>query len=143
MKKWVSVLLAFVIVASMATMAWADEEYPEPDTPLDEYANAYSATVSLSKQGSKSASISLLCSGKTGTTSITATVYLQKQSGSSWVNSTINGNASYYTSGTNYLNASVTTSVTAGTYRAKAVYKVTCNGSTETITVYSSSVTFS
>ena len=40
-------------------------------------------------------------------------------------------------------NASVTTSVTAGTYRAKAVYRVSCNGSTETITVYSSSVTFS
>ncbi len=83
------------------------------------------------------------CEGKTGTTGISATVYLQRKNGSSWVPATINGASSISFTGTSSVDRTFNTSVTAGTYRAKAVYKVTCNGSTETITVYSSSVTFS
>ena len=141
MKKIVVFVLVVCLMLSVLPNAWALEEPEGPGEIIDEYANASSASVSLNN--SSSASIIAKCIGKTGTTGISATVYLQRKNGSSWVPATINGSSSISFTGTSSVDRTFTTSVTAGTYRAKAVYRVTCNGSTETITVYSSSVTFS
>ncbi len=142
MKKIVVFVLVVCLMLSVLPNAWALEEPEGPGEIIDEYVNASSADVSV--KGTKASTmIRATCEGKTGTTGISATVYLQRKNGSSWVPATINGASSISFTGTSSVDRTFNTSVTAGTYRAKAVYKVTCNGSTETITVYSSSVTFS
>ena len=142
MKKLLALLLAFALLLYAFPFAYADEEAPEPEPDLSEYTNAESASVTLTKVSSSSAKIKLNCRGKDGTTSITANAYLEHWTGSSWERALINGNSSVNATGTNVINTSFTTSVSGGTYRATASYTVVRNGSSEVVTVRSSSVAF-
>ncbi len=142
MKKLIALLLTLTMVVSVLPLAFADEEPPAPDPEAPEYSNAEAATVGLAKIASYTAKISLSCTGKSGTTSISALAYLERWSGSSWQRALINGASTVYASGVNSINTSFTTGVSSGKYRATAVYTVIRNGVSETITVRSTYVTF-
>ena len=142
MKRILALLLAFTLLLPVFPVAFADEEAPILDPDVPEYENISDASVALKKESSTRAKITILCQGMSGTTNVTATVHLAHWTGSSWEVALINGNTYVTATGTNSVNTSFTTSVSGGTYRATAVYTVTRNGTSETITVRSSSVTF-
>ena len=90
--------------------------------------NTQSATASVNRQSS---TVTASVQGATGTTSITATVRLQRQVGNVWTTVQTWSNLS---SSRTTLAFSESVSLTSGTYRATITANVTRNGVTETVT---------
>lgn len=80
MKKIFCLLLTLVTLFALSVPAFA----AQPETAVPYYTNATRATATLSISNSGTATIGLLCIGKSGTRSIVATYYLEKKNGSSW-----------------------------------------------------------
>lgn len=142
MKRMISILLAFILLLTMFVTVSAAEVAPGPGDPLvPEYTYISNVSATLTASGS-TLTVKLYCKGVVGTTSISATFYLQRWNGSSWVSAPF-GSASAVsaTASGREMNRTFTATVSSGTYRIKAVFKVYCNGSSETATVYSNTVT--
>lgn len=139
MKKRISLLLAVLLMFSLALPCFAEETSgPEPEPDIPEYTYAISAYAYLTIESNGDGTISLWCQGVSGTSSITATVYLQRR---------INGMfRNIYINGQDYLTRSASGSLLAtdidfdagySDHRVKVVYHIVCGSGSETFTVYS------
>ena len=139
MKKHISLFLAVLLMFSLALPVFAEETSgPEPEPDIPEYTYAISAYAYLTIESNGDGTISLWCQGVSGTSSITATVYLQRR---------INGMfRNIYINGQDYLTRSASGSLLAtdidfdagySDHRVKVVYHIVCSSGSETFTVYS------
>lgn len=142
MKKLTALFLAVLLLLNFTVVICsAEEEAPETEEIIEEYTNTQSASTSLSISNSGTTTVGITCIGLIGTTHISSITYLEKWNGSAWVRISING-ASQISDGVSagFLSRTYTTTVGSGQYRATAVFTVT-NGSNETVTVRSNTVT--
>lgn len=160
MKKYISILLAFVLTFALGMTVYADEEIGEEwyemqfeedgltlenitkpeDTVSPQSLYIMGAHTTIQYRGSGKVGIlgNVYCSQTVQ--SITSIFYLQKLSGGSWKSVS---SAATSASNANSLSKTATVSnLSSGTYRSKIVSKVSHNGHSETITVYSGSITF-
>lgn len=139
MKKRISLLLAVLLMFSLALPCFAEETSgPEPEPDIPEYTYALTAYAYLTIESNGDGTISLWCQGVSGISSITATVYLQRR---------INGMfRNIYINGQDYLTRSASGSLLAtdidfdagySDHRVKVVYHIVCGSGSETFTVYS------
>lgn len=139
MKKRISLLLAVLLMFSLALPCFAEETSgPEPEPDIPEYTYALTAYAYLTIESNGDGTISLWCQGVSGISSITATVYLQRR---------INGMfRNIYINGQDYLTRSASGSLLAtdidfdagySDHRVKVVYHIVCGTGSETFTVYS------
>lgn len=136
MKKTVrrAIALAFVAAMMLSTATVFAAVKPPADAPNYTYVSDISADIWVSG-GKVRASGQIV--GKSGTTSCSVTVTIQKKVGTSWVNVT-----SSTANGTSYAEASASaTAVPGTTYRAKAAGSVNRGKITENATAYSGTVT--
>lgn len=139
MKKHISLFLAVLLMFSLALPVFAEETSgPEPEPDIPEYTYALTAYADLTIESNGDGTISLWCQGVSGTSSITATVYLQRR---------INGMfRNIYINGQDYLTRSASGSLLDtdidfisgySDHRVKVVYHIVCGSGSETFTVYS------
>ena len=143
MKKFTAMILAVLMAFNFTLMVFAEEEEPPiQGEDIEEYVNTKSAGATLSINTSGTVTVDIACYGFSGTTHISSTTYLEKQSGSSWVRVSFNGMSQINDGASaSYLSRTYTTTVGSGTYRATAIFTVTRGGVDETVTVYSNTVT--
>lgn len=161
MKKYISIILTLILMITLAMPIYAEEEstgdewyemqFEEDELTLENIVKPgdtispqslyiLGAHTTIKYQGSGKVAIlgNVYCSQTVQ--SITSTFYLQKLSGGSWT-SVSSGTTSV--SNANKLSKTGTISgVSSGTYRSKIVSKVSHNGHSEVVTVYSGSITF-
>ena len=136
MKKIISVMLAFAYMLAAAIPAFAEADYIGDYNPT-KYQNISYIAPALSISGG-AASCKTSVGGRTGTTKIEITMYLQKKIKNDWTNITkFNGEkkSQSYT-------LSKTTSVGKGVYRIKSYVSVYRNGSSESDTAYSKTASY-
>lgn len=144
MTKSILALLIFLAVAlSMTQTVWAQGRIPVDNVPPTDYENTNTAIVTASSPSSGKMTVCLLCSGKTGTTYISATIRIESLINGNWIEGTMNGGQTSLICSTDgaTLNETRTVSVCPGTYRASVTFRVKRNGSTEVFMVRSTSIT--
>ena len=135
-KKSIICFMAIIFVLLTMSLSYASDTGSgaaiEPN-----YDNAISATSTITISGG-AATIKSTLTGKPGVTKIKCTMTLQKNSSGTW------NNVQSWSKEVNATTLSFkkTYSVSHGTYRSKAVFKVYKGASCETITKYSSQVTY-
>lgn len=143
MKKIICLLLASAIFFSVMEASAAAAEM-NAETIAPRYANASSAQTTVSIVNSNTLSITAICYGYSGTTSITARTHLELKVGQSWV--TINnGQPNYEWTGSSSIPRFFQTYEyelqAQGTYRAVTIFTVT-KGTSEGIAVFSNEISY-
>ena len=139
MKKHISLFLAVLLMFSLALPVFAEETSgPEPEPDIPEYTYAISAYAYLTIESNGDGTISLWCQGVSGTSSITATVYLQRRINGMFRNIYINGQ-DYLTRSASgsLLDTDIDFDAGYSDHRVKVVYHIVCGSGSETFTVYS------
>ncbi len=141
-KRLIGVLLCMTMILFGTVIAFAtDLDEPVTEDPIDEYQYGSSAKSYLTINNSGTATFTATAKGKSGiATKISGRCYLQKYSGSRWVN------VKSTESSTNSLLLTISctkSNYESGTYRTHSVFKIYSGTDYETVTVNSSSVKFS
>ena len=136
MKKFMALLISFVMTCGCSIAAYAE---PQTSSPVDsEFTEDYKYTLNISNSMSisnKTAScMSTVMGSSSKATKIVVTQTLEKKSGGSWTRvtswtKTFNTYAAIYSTSKS--------SLSSGTYRLKTVAKVYKGSAYETITIYS------
>lgn len=133
MKKFVSLVLVLVTVFAFAIPAFA--AVPEEVAPCYVNANIVKNTLTINSSGV--ATITLMCTASSTTTSISCTSYLEKKAGTSWVRIDITPTNDQWvdTVSSNIFSKSRTQQLNeAGDYRLTSIFTVEA-ATTETITL--------
>lgn len=141
MKRMFSLLIVMAIVLSAGGVAALAQPITDDVSPY--YTNASLASASATVNDTGLISVDVRCYGKSGTSMIEATTYLEYKTGWSWAR-IANGQPNHQwevSQESSALRENYTYQLQAsGTYRATTVFKVTTNGVTETIVVHSEEV---
>lgn len=134
LRKCLILVAVLVIITASAASVYAVAPGEELHPNYDNAINA-NATISVSNG---TASLKGTLTGKPGVTKIKCTLTLQKKDSGTW------GNVESWSKEVNATSISFTKtrSISHGTYRTKAKFKVYKGGTSETITKYSSQVTY-
>lgn len=128
MKKALSLIIAIVMVALMATPAFAAEEHPI--SPC--YVNATTVDAALTINSNGTAKVVLTCAGDSDVTNIISNAYLEFYNGRNWERVEINASANVWTYSTSSCRLYKTYTVNVpdrGNYRVVATFVITASSS--------------